>query len=127
MTRIDLAKLFASVAPKTSEGADLVLDLRDLLLSRGHPGKCIKCFFGLLGELDRPGSLAPLRLWLEERVEIAVSAEGNLLETLPVDLGKGEDLDSFCNRLIGAIREDRAYTDRHIDLKFRYRELTSAN
>ncbi len=110
------------MVPTTAAGADLVLDLRELLLSRGHPGKCVRCFFGLLGEMDRPGALLPLRGWLEEQLEITVAVDGALVEALPVRLEGSEGIHDFCERAIRTVHRDRAYRGKRIDLGFRYRE-----
>ncbi|MCU0795583.1 MAG: hypothetical protein MUF31_06565 [Akkermansiaceae bacterium] len=118
--------LLRSIRPTTPSGADLLLDLRDLLMSRGHAGKCVKCFFGLLGDLGQPGALVPLRHWLEKHVEIEVRADGKRLETLPVQLGRSADLHAYCEEVIRRLREDRAYTQQRLDLRFRFRESAEA-
>lgn len=119
--RPDLNSLLLNVIPKTSAGADLVLDLRDLLMTRGHPGKCVRCFFGLLGQLDRPGALLPLRHWLEQNIEVEVRADGEIAETFPVNLEASDDIHGYCERTIRSMCEDRAYSARRLDLSFRYR------
>lgn len=109
------------MAPATAEGADFLLDMRELLLSRGHPGTCVKCFFGLLGDLRRPGALAPLRHWLEQNLEVAVTIGGEVVEALPVRLDLSADLRDFCERTIATVRHDRAYDAERIELGFRYK------
>ncbi|MCH7224717.1 hypothetical protein [Haloferula sp. A504] len=113
--------LLPTVTPTTSKGADLLLDLRDLLLSHGHPGKCVSCFFGLLGDLRQPGALKPLRHWLEQHLEVEVSAGGREIDVLPVRLDEAADLESFCHQAIKTVRFDRSFRDRRIQLRFRYK------
>ncbi|MFC7338339.1 hypothetical protein ACFQY0_14190 [Haloferula chungangensis] len=122
MTSSELQQLLASITPTTSEGADLLLDLRDLLISQGHPGKCVRCFFGLLGDLAQPGALNPLRHWLEENLEVEVRANGREIDSLPVRLNRAADLDSFCHEAINKIRFDRSFKDAHIQLRFRFKD-----
>ncbi len=125
MTPADLHRLLASVTPSTSEGADQLLDLRELLLSRGHAGKCVRCFFGLLGDLRQPGALAPLRHWLEHHVEVEVTADGREIDTLPVRLDRAADLVSFCHQAIDTVRHDRSFEDRSIKLSFRFKNAVA--
>lgn len=119
MNTIALHEALASVHPLTPEGADALLDLRESLLSDGHPGTCIKCFFKLLGDLQKPGALQPLRHLLEERFELEVSADSNPLDILPLHLDDGYDLESFCMRAIETVRFDRAFPDRKLTLRLR--------
>ncbi|MBB5352715.1 hypothetical protein HNR46_002963 [Haloferula luteola] len=122
MTSIELQNLLSRVTPTTAEGADLLLDLRELLLSHGHPGKCVRCFFDLLGDLDQPGVLQPLRHWLEQHLEVEVTAAGTHLERLPVKLHGTGSLEDLCLRAIGTLREDRAYAHPDIRLRFCYKD-----
>lgn len=126
MTSTELHQLLASVRPTTSEGADLLLDLRDLLTSRGHPGKCVKCFFGLLGDLDRPGALLPLRHWIESELVVSVSAGGREIDAFPVRLDRSESLEDFCHAAIDTVRHDRGFKDSRITLGFRFKEAAAA-
>lgn len=121
MTPTKVQKLLQTVTPTTSEGADLLLDLRQLLLSEGHPGKCVRCFFGLLGDLRQPGALKPLRHWLERHLEVEVTAGGREIDVLPVRLDHAADLEAFCHRAIQTVRFDRSFTDSRIALRFRYK------
>jgi len=126
MTITQLDRALAEVVPTTSEGADFLLDLRQLLLERGHPGKCVRCFFGLLGDLRQPGALKPLRRWLEQHLEVVVSADGREVEALPVRLGRAADLEGFCHQSIDTVRHDRAIDAERITLSFRYKPATTA-
>jgi hypothetical protein len=103
--------------------ADVILDLRDLLLTQGHPGKCVRCFFRLFEAAGDDGKvhLAPLKAWLERNVEIFISGDGEVLETLPFALHRDEDLEGFCLRAIDHIRMDRGYSSSRLQLAFRYK------
>lgn len=122
MNSATIDRALSGIEPTSSEGADLLLDLRQLLLDQGHPGKCVRCFFGLLGDLRQPGALRPIRLWLERNLEIVVHAKHGELETLPLELSAAGDLEDFCQRAIRTVREDRAYRDRELTLRFRFRD-----
>jgi hypothetical protein len=124
MSNFSLETLFHGLNPRTSEGADMILDLRQALMSQGHPGLCVRCFFGLLGDLSQKGALLPLKHWLENHLEVEVVAGGKELEVLPVLLGNAVDLEGFCHSAMETVREDRAYMDRSISLRFRYKAET---
>lgn len=113
-------QLLNQARPRTSEAADLLLDLRDLLLNDGHPGSCVQCFFSLLGNLDHPGSLKPLRVWFEDHLEIAVRIDGEVQERFPVRFGKSRNLRQFCADTAQVIRNDRSYRAENIHLSFQY-------
>lgn len=116
--QVDL--LLNQARPSTSEGIDHLLDLRELLLNDGHPGSCVQCFFSLLGDLDRPASLRPLRTWLEDHLEIAVRIDGEVMERFPVRFGKSQNLHQFCKHTAEVIRNDRSYRAENIHLSFQY-------
>lgn len=120
----EIDRLLLPLAPVLAKEADAILDLRELLMSKGHPGKCVRCFFQLFtaaaGSAAMP-QMAPLIAWLEENLEITVRADGKNLETLPVTLRGAEDLESFCLRSIDKIRFDRGYVARRLNLAFRYK------
>ena len=116
----DVNELLSNANPQTSEGADLLLDLRELLLNDGHPGSCVQCFFSLLGNLDRPGSLAPLSLWFESHLHVAVRIDGEVVEHFPVRFGKCRSLRGYCKKTIETVRTDRAYPAEQIHLSFEY-------
>jgi len=126
VTAAEIQKLLPTVAPTTSEGADMLLDLRELLLQGGHPGKCVRCFFGLLGDLRQPGALLPLRHWLENHLEIEVSADGREIDVLPVRLDRAADLEGYCHKAMDIIRNDRAFDAAQIAMRFRYKCAAAA-
>ena len=72
--------LLLPLAPVLAKQADAILDLRELLMSKGHPGKCVRCFFQLFTAASANRSalprLAPLIAWLEANLEISVRADG---------------------------------------------------
>ncbi len=115
--------LIADARPLTPEGADFVLDLRELLLTKGHAGSCVQCFFGLLGDLNRPGSLLPLRHWLEAHLEVAVKVDGETREPIPFAIGTSKNLNEYCKQIFSLIREDRRYDEEMIRLNFQYRKV----
>ncbi len=122
---IDL--MLRPLARSLAREADAILDLRELLLSQGHPGKCVRCFFRLF-EAAGSGSaqdLLPLRTWLEANVEISVRRDGEELETLPFVPAKHEDLEEFCLRAIEHVRMDRGYRGERLELTFRYKPLAA--
>lgn len=120
MTPEKANKLLSQVGPLTPEGADAILDLRQYLLEKGHPGDCVKCFFALQGNLKRPTNLKALRLWLEANLEVSVRINGELRETLPVNLDNCHNLSDYCQTVVKVIRQDRAYPDKRIELSFAY-------
>jgi hypothetical protein len=122
MNFAEVNELLNEARPLTPEGADLILDLRELLLNDGHPGSCVQCFFSLLGSLDQPGCLTPLRLWFESHLEIAVRIDGDIRERFPVRFGKTKNLRDYCQKTVDLMRTDRAYTETEIHLSFQYSE-----
>lgn len=120
-TEIDA--LLLPLIQKDIRDADAILDLRELLISGGHPGKCVRCFFRLFDSETHAGFplLAPLRRWLEAHVEIVVESRSKALEAIPLSFSADENLEEFCHRNIRSIRMDRGYDARHISLKFRYK------
>lgn len=126
----DIDHLLAEIAAPLVREADTLLDLRAAASQSPHPGRCISCYFKLAAALPENAvtRLTPLRRWLEERIEIAATCEqGNLLETLPVDLEDTDDLESFCRRAMDLFLEDRSYEKTgEIGLCFRFREAVAA-
>ncbi|MCW1886926.1 hypothetical protein OKA04_19455 [Luteolibacter flavescens] len=123
LTPHEIDALLLPIAPSLAKEADTILDLRDLLMSKGHPGKCVRCFFRLFtaaGTESQP-KLAPLRNFMEQHLEIAVRADGAELEVLPVTLLAGEDLEEFCLRSMKQVRLDRTYRAKRLELAFRYK------
>lgn len=124
----EIDSLLLPLAPVLAKQADAILDLRELLMSKGHPGKCVRCFFQLFRAANSSAMprLAPLIAWLEANLEISVRADGVELETLPVKLHGADDLESFCIRSIEQVRFDRGYVARRVDMAFRYKEVAVA-
>ncbi|MEM9080016.1 MAG: hypothetical protein AAGC74_04920 [Verrucomicrobiota bacterium] len=126
MTTTEVNQLLAPARPLNSTGADLLLDLRDLLLQSGHPGECVQCFFALLNNLESPQSLSALKDWLETHLEIALRIDGQTQETLPIRLGTSQSLHDYCHRVIDLVRHDRAYLADRVALTFQYRTHLAA-
>ena len=120
MSPLEFQKLLSKAVPLTPEGADLVLDLRQTLLEKGHPGTCVQCFFSLLGSLQRPGALNPLKHWLESHLVVAVRIDGKIREHFPVRIGNTRSLEDYCQKTAQIIRTDRAYKEEQIFLSFQY-------
>ncbi len=123
LTPHEVDELLSLLTPHTAKHADSILDLRELLLQGGHPGKCVRCFFTLSQSLaGTPNDgVARLRRWLERNIELSVTANGKCLETIPFRSHPGTDLETFCRNAIRNIRLDRAYRQRAITIRFQYR------
>ena len=122
MRHEEIDYMLRPLAPVLSSQADAILDLRELLITQGHPGKCVRCFFRLFeaaGANHKP-QLAPLKAWLERNVEISVQTDSRELEILPLVLANG-DLESFCLKSMEKIRMDRGYRPLNLRLAFRYK------
>ena len=122
--RNEIDALLLPLGPVLTTEADTLLDLREALIMKGHPGKCVRCFFQLFtaAGVDSRPKLAPLKAWIERHLEISVKANGRELETLPIALREGDDLEAFCLRSIRKVRLDRSYRTKRLDLAFRYKE-----
>lgn len=109
------------LAAGLSNEADAILDLRDLLINHGHPGKCVKCFFQLFGAADAglQPKLSALKSWLEENVQISVRRGNRELEVFPLVLLQ-DTLETFCLRAMETIRLDRGYPG-DLRMSFRYK------
>ena len=103
---------------------DPLLDLRIAALKREQPGRCVQCYFKILGAAGARGMRAatPLRKWLEAHLVLVAEDENErLLETLPVQL-EAADLDDYCEGMITVFRENRSYGVSSIGLRFNFRE-----
>ena len=108
--------------------ADALLDIRECLLLKERPGRCVDCYFRLLerahGEEGR--ELSGLRRCLESHVEVvAQDEEKRLLERLPLRLER-EDLQTYCERMMEAFVKDRTYPAKRIELCFQFKGAESA-
>jgi hypothetical protein len=123
LTLQEIDALLMPLAPSLAKEADTLLDLRELLMTKGQPGKCVRCFFRLFTAAgsDSLPQLTPLRDFLERHLEIAVRADGSELETLPVKLRQAEDLEDFCLRSMKQVRLDRTFQAKRVDLAFRFK------
>lgn len=108
-----------------SRQADPLLDLYDLTRSRSaHPGRCLRCFYDLLGAASpaqRP-ALQPLKSWIEENLVISCRADGGEPgTTLPVRLEE-PDLETFCEQAMRRVVEDGGLRARRLEMEIRFRE-----
>ena len=124
LTPREVDDLLCQLALRSAEHADSILDLRELLLQGGHPGKCVRCFFTISHSFvnEQDAGILALRNWLERNVELAITADGCLLETIPFHPQPGVDLETYCRTAIRLVRLDRAYRQHAITIRFRYRE-----
>ena len=98
----DLIELVAKQVPFC---ADAILDLRPVLVSRQHPGKCVSCFFRILApvsQIEKTNSIAPLKNWL------------------------GENLEGVCQKVMAQIHYDQNYASWQISVHFAYEESKAA-
>lgn len=103
--------------------ADAILDLREYVLSRQNPGRCVSCYFKLFRAArgETVARLAALRKWLEHNlIVVAKDEQDRLLERIPLHLEDG-DLESFCQRMSQEIIHDRAYPSKRIELCFAFK------
>lgn len=123
--------VLAELAEPLAKQADTLLDLREAVLGRRAPGKCVTCYFKLLAiRSARGGSprLTPLRRWIERHIEVvAQDDKARELERAPLAIGEGENLESFARRLMNQYFEDRGHLGGKVHLNFAYRrDLTAA-
>ncbi len=124
LTPQEVNDLLTRLVPAAAGQADSLLDLRELLLSGGHPGKCVRCFFQISQAIEHQddAGVGMLRRWLERHIELGVSSGPLRLETIPFRPAPGMDLETYCRQTIRNIRMDRAYRHRAITIRFQYRE-----
>ena len=120
----EVDELLSELAPYANQHTDEILNLRDTLLSGGHPGKCVRCFFTICQSagFNSKTGISTFASWLERNIELTVSSGSRLLETLPLNISQGEDLESYCRNMIRGIRMDRSYAQNCITIRFRYRD-----
>lgn len=118
-----LDRVLSPIAREARHCADVLLDIRDLASRRNEPGKCVACFFRIMGTVSRgsdPRFVEPLRGWLEERLEIVAEDDHSReLERLRVKL-EGDDLESFCQGVMSRIHHDRSYSSPSVSLRFSF-------
>ena len=121
------SSILNALARSHAGAADALLDLYEAVGQRAHPGRCVACYFKIMQRArNADPAIEALRHWLEAELEIvAESPEVGPLERLPVQL-EGDDLESFCQHTIQAIREDRAYEHPQIELTFAYKAQPQA-
>jgi len=103
------------------EEADTLLDLYAMTQEAGHPGKCVKCFYRLMGRArhHETGALVPLRKWIEDHIEVSIRAGTEQAGSLPVRL-EAPDLEDFCDEVIRNVRADPKIAAPEVELGFTY-------
>jgi len=106
-----------------SNHADALLDLYEMTREPRQPGECVRCFYKLFGAADsrRITALDPLKAWIEQNVEITISAGERFAGTFPVRLEE-PDLEQFCFGAMKRVREDTAIEGCEVALHLRYKE-----
>ena len=128
MGRTNFDKALFPIARELSHCADEILDLREAALRRDDPGRCLSCYFKILGgSRHSMGHITtPLRQWLEQHLEVvAHGSSQSELERLPIQLpSEGSDgLEVFCRQIMANFREDRTYQDlAKIELSFQFKQ-----
>lgn len=121
--------VIAPIAATIAQCANDLLDLREAANARQHPGKCVSCYYKVMGIAERNRSKAgvgPLKHWLEKNLEIIAEDESSqVLERFPVKL-TDDDLESFCKRVMDLVHFDRGYAAKHICLRFEFRDVQAA-
>lgn len=113
--------------PFSSE-ADRLLDLYELTQKPNRkPGQCLKCFYALFEKADdsKVGVLEPLKLWIEQNIEIAIKADDQVSGRFPIEL-EDPDFDSFCSHAIDRVVNDRVLTGELVELELRYKSSIAA-
>lgn len=88
-----------------------------------HPGHCLRCFYDLLSAASpqKKKALAPLREWIEENLEIAISGCGGYDNgSLPIRLEE-PDLESFCESAMARARDDSLSSAGNVLFEIRYK------
>jgi hypothetical protein len=124
------APVLSALAEEYAREADTVLDLRAAALQEPHPGRCVQCYFKLLGATrtaEKLARLSPLRQWIEEHITIAAKApSAEPFEFLRVDLDEVDDLESYCRRVSSTLFFDRADLPTAVELEFAFRDAVVA-
>jgi hypothetical protein len=120
----DPESVIKRLCPLFAGHGDDLIDLRDSTSKRIRPGLCVECYFRLrqTADIRAQNALFPLRSWLETNIEIvAKDPESQIIERLPLRLDAA-DLATYCHRVMGDFREDRAYLHSQVTLEFQYKE-----
>jgi hypothetical protein len=124
-----IESVIAPIAERMGNCADALLDIREAALQRRHPGKCVACFFKVMGAAERrrePEVVTRLKQWIEENLEIVAEDEQQaILEHVPVNL-ETDHLEAYCRRVMDRFHYDRSYDSRHISLRFQFKDERAA-
>lgn len=121
----DLDEIVSGLAQPLLQSANELLDLREWAMRQENAGACIRTYFDFAAALSESNSttqLTDLRDWLEHSLEIVVSDAccHQDLESLRFHLEDHEDLEAFCQRMMGTLREDRCHQTPQLHLEFRF-------
>jgi hypothetical protein len=127
------SQLLEPLCKPFSRQADQLLDLHEMTDAQkarnAHPGRCLRCFYDLLGAAspEKEKALQPLREWIEGHLEIAVTPQGSQPETplepvvaLPVKLD-APDLETFCRGAMENVHKGRFVTADEVQLEVRFK------
>jgi hypothetical protein len=132
MSSSNFDKVLFPIARELSHCADEILDLREAALQRNDPGRCLSCYFKILGSSQQTTAhfTSPLRQWLEQHLEVvACGPSQSELERLPIQLPPehSDGIEAFCRQIMTAFREDRSYQNLpEIELSFQFKQDSSA-
>ncbi|MFQ3270304.1 MAG: hypothetical protein ACI9A1_000618 [Lentimonas sp.] len=131
MSSSDFDKVLFPIARELSHCADEILDLREAALQRNDPGRCLSCYFKILGGSRHTTAhlTNPLRQWLEQHLEVVACGPSlSELERLPIQLPPEASvgIEAFCRQIMTAFREDRTYQNLPlIELSFQFKQSAS--
>jgi hypothetical protein len=120
----DPENVIKRLCPLFARHGDDLIDLRESASKRIRPGLCVDCYFRLrqAADIRAQNALFPLRSWLEANIEVvAKDPDSRIIEKLPLRLDAA-DLATYCHRVMGDFREDRAYLHSQVTLEFQYKE-----
>jgi hypothetical protein len=125
-SQLQLDDILATLAVQLPASANVLLDLRQWILTSQSAGACIRAYFELLeAAKDRScatESLNILRRWLESHLEISVidGVYGSFLETIPFHLEGHDALLQFCQSAMEGWHQDRCHTASRLHMEFRF-------
>lgn len=114
-------EVLGPLCERFKDEADTILDLYAMTQEPGHPGRCVTCFYRLLGRAGQheAGALVPLREWIEDHIEIAIRTGPEEAGSLPVKL-EAPGLEDFCDEVIRYVRSDPSIAAPEVELGFAY-------
>lgn len=120
--------VLAPIATQVKTCANELLDIRDAASQRRQPGKCVACFYRVMGIAERQrveSSLDPLKTWIEQHLElVAEDDKQRELERMAIRL-EGNDLEAYCRNVISLFHHDRGYMGNQISIRFAFKEIAA--